>query len=42
MKAEMDMQAKREKLESDQMQAMMNIQVLNGYDVKRIVTACPH
>lgn len=25
-----------------QMQAMMNIQVLNGYDVKRIVTACPH
>jgi heterodisulfide reductase subunit D len=25
-----------------QMQAMMNIQVLNGYEVKRIVTACPH
>jgi Fe-S oxidoreductase len=25
-----------------QMQAMMNIQVLDGYDVKRIVTACPH
>ena len=25
-----------------QMQAMMNIQVLNGYDVKRIVTGCPH
>ena len=25
-----------------QMQAMMNIQVLNGYDVKKIVTACPH
>lgn len=25
-----------------QMQAMMNIQVLNGYDIKKIVTACPH
>ena len=25
-----------------QMQAMMNIQVLNGYDVKKIVTGCPH
>ena len=25
-----------------QMQAMMNIQVLNGYNVKRIVTTCPH
>ena len=25
-----------------QMQAMMNIQVLDGYDVKKIVTACPH
>jgi len=25
-----------------QMQAMMNIQVLDGYEVKRIVTACPH
>ncbi len=25
-----------------QMQAMMNIQVLNGYDIKQIVTACPH
>jgi heterodisulfide reductase subunit D len=25
-----------------QMQAMNNIQVLNGYGVKRIVTACPH
>ncbi len=25
-----------------QMQAMMNIQVLNGYEVKQIVTACPH
>ncbi len=25
-----------------QMQAMMNIQVLNGYEVTRIVTACPH
>ena len=25
-----------------QMQAMMNIQVLNGYGVSRIVTACPH
>src|SRR6185503_323994 len=24
-----------------QMQAMMNIQVLNGYGVKKIVTACP-
>ena len=24
------------------MQAMMNIQVLDGYSVKRIVTACPH
>lgn len=25
-----------------QMQAMQNIQVLNGYEVKKIVTACPH
>jgi heterodisulfide reductase subunit D len=25
-----------------QMQAMANIQVLNGYDIKKIVTACPH
>lgn len=25
-----------------QMQAMMNIQVLNGYGIKQIVTACPH
>lgn len=25
-----------------QMQAMMNIQVLNGYKVKKIVTGCPH
>jgi len=25
-----------------QMQAMMNIQVLDGYHVKKIVTACPH
>lgn len=25
-----------------QMQAMMNIELLNGYEVKRIVTACPH
>ncbi len=25
-----------------QMQAMMNIEVLNGYGVKKIVTACPH
>jgi len=25
-----------------QMQAMMNIQVLNGYDIKKIVTGCPH
>jgi Fe-S oxidoreductase len=25
-----------------QMQAMMNIQVLNGYEVNKIVTACPH
>lgn len=25
-----------------QMQAMTNIEVLNGYNVKRIVTACPH
>lgn len=25
-----------------QMQAMMNIQVLDGYEVKRIVTGCPH
>jgi Fe-S oxidoreductase len=24
------------------MQAMMNIQVLNGYEVKHIVTTCPH
>lgn len=25
-----------------QMQAMSNIQVLNGYEIKKIVTACPH
>lgn len=25
-----------------QMQAMVNIQVLNGYEVKKIVTGCPH
>jgi heterodisulfide reductase subunit D len=25
-----------------QMQAMQNIQVLNGYEIKKIVTACPH
>lgn len=25
-----------------QMQAMMNIQILDGYQVKKIVTACPH
>ncbi|WP_304066800.1 (Fe-S)-binding protein [Pedobacter glucosidilyticus] len=25
-----------------QMQAMMNIEVLNGYHIKKIVTACPH
>ncbi len=25
-----------------QMQAMMNIQVLNGYEVQKIVTTCPH
>ena len=25
-----------------QMQAMQNIEVLNGYGIKRIVTACPH
>lgn len=25
-----------------QMQAMMNIQLLNGYEVTKIVTACPH
>ncbi len=25
-----------------QMQAMMNIQVLNGYEIKHIVTTCPH
>jgi Fe-S oxidoreductase len=25
-----------------QMQAMSNIQVLNGYGVKKIVTTCPH
>ncbi len=25
-----------------QMQAMVNIDVLNGYEVKKIVTACPH
>jgi len=25
-----------------QMQAMNNIQVLNGYSVKKIVTTCPH
>lgn len=25
-----------------QMQAMMNIQVLNGYEIQKIVTTCPH
>lgn len=25
-----------------QMQAMSNIQILDGYDIKKIVTACPH
>ena len=25
-----------------QMQAMMNIEILNGYEIKKIVTACPH
>jgi Fe-S oxidoreductase len=25
-----------------QMQAMMNIEILNGYEAKKIVTACPH
>ena len=25
-----------------QMQAMMNIEVLNGYEIKKIVTTCPH
>lgn len=25
-----------------QMQALMNIQLLNGYEIKKIVTACPH
>jgi Fe-S oxidoreductase len=25
-----------------QMQAMMNIEVMNAYEVKRVVTACPH
>lgn len=25
-----------------QMQAMANVQVLNGYEIKKIVTACPH
>lgn len=25
-----------------QMQAMMNIQILDGYNIKKIVTACPH
>jgi heterodisulfide reductase subunit D len=25
-----------------QMQAMNNIQVLNGYGIKKVVTACPH
>ena len=25
-----------------QMQAMMNIQVLDGYEIKKIVTTCPH
>ena len=25
-----------------QMQAMMNIKVLNGYEIKKIVTGCPH
>ena len=25
-----------------QMQAITNIEVLNGYDVKKIVTTCPH
>ena len=24
------------------MQAMMNIEVLNSYNIKRIVTTCPH
>jgi Fe-S oxidoreductase len=24
------------------MQAMMNIEVLNAYEAKKIVTACPH
>ncbi|WP_373519459.1 (Fe-S)-binding protein, partial [Pricia sp.] len=25
-----------------QMQAMTNIEVLNGYEIKKVVTACPH
>ncbi|KKN38809.1 hypothetical protein LCGC14_0749720 [marine sediment metagenome] len=25
-----------------QMQAMTNIEVMNGYDIKKVVTACPH
>lgn len=25
-----------------QMQALMNIEILNGYNIKKIVTACPH
>jgi len=25
-----------------QMQAMMNIEILNGYEVKKIITCCPH
>jgi Fe-S oxidoreductase len=25
-----------------QMQAMMNIQIMNGYEVKKIITCCPH
>lgn len=25
-----------------QMQALMNIEVLNGYEIKKIITACPH
>ena len=25
-----------------QMQAMMNIEIMNGYNIKRIVTTCPH
>ncbi len=29
-------------MDSVQMQALTNVTVLNGYGVKRIVTACPH